>query len=335
MTANADIGVLSCGPDYECVVDEQGSSLGGVCVETSRELQEATSYVCDLCGFGFIVGRENNDVVVDTPEAGFSGVITCGYLYGAAYVSYTLGKKTCPLAAEAAKAGGCCEAMCDLCGAATYVSTANFDIPVEVSVAGYDGATCESLVLASYNYGTVATSSCPAVAEAAKSAGCCYAKVCILCSYGAEVVDPYPIGTTCWHLNFAAYINKTISLNDCPAAVQRAETESCCDRLPTYDCNLCGDGTLFYPDNTIFKRGPCGTKQSTLNETNCARFTPDFAPHCCAPQSGVSVVPTPAPQESTTASEAAPSPRTRFAASARVALIGFTMLTTAGALILT
>jgi hypothetical protein len=198
--------------------------------------------------------------------------------------------------------------------------------------------------MAAFYNTTISTSSCPAVVEAAKSAGCC-TTVCNLCGLKAYVpYDPFP-STTCEDLSLGADYNYTISEDDCAAAIQLAETEGCCVARPTYDCNLCGDAT-FYPDNAVVKVGTCGFLQSILNETYCAQLNADLA--CCSPPSGGLTDPTPAPQESTTsepgappsaAPDGGPSAPSKSAAtwstSTLVSLVGLvTAATTSGALML-
>jgi hypothetical protein len=350
MSDDADIGILSCGPGSECVVDERGSSLGGVCVTTARELQqESAGIYCELCSFGFTLASEHYDHVLDIPEAGYEG-ITGRELKDAAYVTYTMDATTCSVVTEAVRAAGLCNALCDLCGFGSSVAEGEFDLPVTVSGAGYDAATCGGLSTASYFNATIPTSSCPAVAEAAKSAGCCSPMFCVVCPYNSTFGngDVFPlVGTTCGDLLYDAYINGTISDDACPAAVQLAETEGCCVAMPTYDFNVCGDAT-FYPDNKTMISGTCEESLPLFNATRCALYTPDFARFCCSTPSGISsVVPTPAPQESTPSEPGAPnaapedspsSPTSKSAAmwstSTLVSLMGVTAATTAAALIL-
>jgi hypothetical protein len=238
---------------------------------------------------------------LDIPEAGYES-ITCYDLKVAAYVSTTMDENTCFVVAEAVRTGGFCEPVCYLCGWASYITEGNFDLPV--NGAGYDGATCGDLFFASYYNATIASSSCPAVAEAAKFAGCCR---CSLCGFGAQVpYNPFP-STTCEDLSLGPYVNYTIGDDGCAAAIQLAETEGCCVALPTYDCNVCGNAT-FYPDNAILGFWTCGVILPLYNGAACALYTPDFARSCCATPSEISsAVPSSAPQESTTSEPGAPS----------------------------
>jgi hypothetical protein len=282
---------------------------------------------------------------LDIPEVGYEGK-TGRDLKFAAYFGYTMDENTCSVVAEAVRAAGFCEAFCDLCGWASGIPERNYDLPVEVPVAGFDGATCGDLLFPAYYNATIATSTCPAVAEAAKSAGCCYS-LCSLCGFGAEVPDDPFSSTTCEDLSLGADFNYTIGEDGCAAAILLAETEGCCVPLPTYDCNVCGDAT-FYPDNAIYSLGTCEETLPFLNATECAQLTPDFARFCCATPSGISsAVPSSAPQESTTSEPGAPSaapdeapssPTSTsvaiWSSSTLVSLMGLTVRTTSGTLIL-
>jgi hypothetical protein len=213
--------------------------------------------------WGFTLGSEHYDAVLDIPEVGYEGA-TGRDLVDAAYFNTTMDENTCYIVSEKVRAAGFCEAQCGLCGWSSYMTDVNFDLPVEVSVAGYDVATCGDLRSASYTYGIIATNICPVVAEAAKSAGCCS---CGLCDIGAEVAYyPFP-STTCEDLSLGARFNYTIGEDGCTAAIQLAETEGCCV-IQTYDCNVCGDAT-FYPDNTAMF-GTCEETLPFFNATKCA-----------------------------------------------------------------
>jgi hypothetical protein len=292
LSHDADIGILSCGFGQECIVDE-ASSLGGVCVQTSRELQ--AEKFCYVCGFATTIGEEFYGTVLDIPLAGYEGK-TCQDIVAATYFDKVLrpGSSNCTVVAEAVAAGGCCAPICDLCGRAAIVDGSKYDVVIDdIPLAGYGNATCKSLFYSSYFFASISPESCPAIRQAAQEGGCCKPDWCELCAFGSYI----PTGQ-CEELSAAAYYNRTVIEEMCPSSIQLAEQEGCCVASETFDCNLCGDGAI-YPDNWVYKSGTCGYVQSALNDTDCAYYTPLLASMCCGPASAASIVPTVAPQEST------------------------------------
>ena len=296
---DADIGILSCGLGYECVlVDaDASSSLGGICmpsVTSPRHLQ--SNEQCALCSFdfGMTVGKEFYETVIDDAASGFQGK-TCGDMVTVAYMDRTIDAATCPVAAQAVQAAGCCAPVCDLCGRTSQMDYSNANLVVDVPIDGYDGVTCGSnaptpngLVGASYFYATIDPANCPTIRQAALDSGCCVQTLCYTCGFGlSNITDDYNDGTVCADLKVAAYYNRTIVEEDCPAAVQLALEEGCCSVAPTYDygddCNICGVDTTFYPDNWVFKAGTCDYVRSQLNPSRCEQFSPDLSPMCCSP----------------------------------------------------
>ena len=321
----ADIGILSCGVGYECVRLEDNTSssqnsLGGVCMPllTSRELQ--TNDQCALCSsiFGMTVGKAFYETVIDDTTSAFVGK-TCGVMVSAAYADRTIDAASCPLAAEAVEAAGCCVPTCDLCGRAFEVDYANANLVVDIPLDGYDGITCGSnvptpngLVGAAYIYATIDPDNCPIIRQAAIDAGCCVQTLCYTCGFGASTIkDDYDDDTVCADLKVAAYSNRTILEEDCPAAVQLAQEEGCCSSVvPTYgDCNICTSDTTFYPDNWVIKFGTCNFVQSQLNSSECEQLASDLSPLCCSPAPApfFSIPTSPAPEgDATTPPSSAP-----------------------------
>lgn len=171
-SSDPDIGILSCGIGYECLVDEASSkTLGGTCTLTSRELQESSN-ACDICGDGLTVGKEFYGVALDIPYPEFQG-ITCGDLKVASYINQTIEPSTCSTVGDAAQAGGCCTPTCDLCGPGSYVSPSIFDLAVDIPLDGFEDQTCGGLFLNAYVSGTIDVDLCPAVGPIAQDAGCC------------------------------------------------------------------------------------------------------------------------------------------------------------------
>ena len=308
---DGDIGILACGRGYECVASES-SGFGGVCMPiTSRDLQEGND-ACDLCPMGRVVGRRISIDVVDDFESGFGGE-TCAYVANAAYNNKTIDAATCPRVAEAVQASGCCQSKCDLCGVGFQASSSDVGIGVwGIPLPGYDFSTCTNLYYAAYLYATISPANCPSIRQATIAAGCCSRRVCYVCGQTSVIDEEYSAGTTCADLKTAAYLDKSILQDDCPAAIQQANDEGCCTPPPTKtgDCNICGN-VPFYPDNWVFKKGSCADVQYLLDDTACARYSSSLAYFCCGPPPKVTDGPVATPGESsdeTSGGNGGPSP---------------------------
>jgi len=134
-----DVGVLACGSGYVCVEDE-GSILGGYCMNTSRDLEEmpildeVPTFYCNLCGLGM-------GIDFDKVDAGQNASVTypnapldpCFSLAFDAYVLGTFNATTCPETIEVAMAADCCVPYpypCpDLCGSKSFNPYAQIPVP--------------------------------------------------------------------------------------------------------------------------------------------------------------------------------------------------------------
>ena len=111
-----DVGVLSCGPGYECVPQES-STLGGICVSSSRELQAGEN--CYLCDYGQLVGYSKYNV-----PSGYQD-FTCGDLAIAAYGDVAISSEQCDGAPPFVQSAGCCVSYdCNPCGNKTFIASA-------------------------------------------------------------------------------------------------------------------------------------------------------------------------------------------------------------------
>ena len=308
LSHDADTGILSCGPGYECIVNQESSSQqqqlsgeggkGGICVLSMRELQEQEQQgeACLLCDYGFTVGYEFYNVSVGIPLPGYDGT-TCGKLIAAAYVNTTISADACPVVIEAVRSSGCCAPMCDLCGPESWTSDATLSNAVSVpQLEGYSDETCESIYNAAYYYATINTQSCSVVREAAMNSGCCVSSPCDVCGPEEHIADSYSSGTTCGDLRTTVYSVGNLTMEQCTWSTQVAQDEGCCETFPVYDCNVCGEG-VDYPDNWIYKLGTCEYGQSILNETQCEAFSDLLVPWCCASSIGEPDSPTASPEE--------------------------------------
>ena len=285
---DADIGMLSCGLGYECIVDD-ASPLGGVCAtSTSRQLQE--NDVCYVCPTPFTLAQGNYSIVIEDNESVYGGK-TCGDIKDAAYYSLSVDASSCEAASSTAQAAGCCGPMCELCYVGSYVSSydaAVYDNVVDgISLPGYDGAvTCKDLVSAAYMKGLIDVESCPASRQAAIQAGCCVALQCRTCEVGLYIPPEEILNiTTCNNLRPSEliYFNNTFSEENCLASTELAANEGCCRPRRTYDdCDVCGNAT-FYPENFMFRVGTCEYAKSILDEEYCAAYGEDLVPFCCGP----------------------------------------------------
>jgi hypothetical protein len=294
---DADIGMLSCGLGYECIVDEASSPMGGVCEPTtSRQLQEENE-ICYLCSEPFTVAPAKYDIVIEDAESGYGGK-TCGDLDAVAYYTLSLNASRCEVVASAARAAGCCATpKCDLCEFGSFVPRRDIysdsvilDYIVDgISLPGYDEpVTCENLAYATYRKGAVDLESCPATRQAAMEAGCCVQYFCLTCDAETYIPPEETLNTTaCNELRASnlLYYNNTISEESCLAATQAATDEGCCVPRPVYDsCDVCGNAT-FYPENPMYRLGTCEIAKSRLNDEYCVTFGPDLVPFCCGPSS--------------------------------------------------
>ena len=297
----ADVGMLSCGVGYECIVDEASSLGGGVCApSTSRQLQQENK-TCFLCPWGFTVGLMYYGTIIEDTESGYGGK-TCESTLDPAYNSLTFDASTCETVASAVQATGCCVPMCQICDMAShapYVSK-NAETVVEgISLPGYDNAiTCATLSMAAYYTGIIDVYSCSASRQAAIEAGCCQKFFCTACDAGSFIPPSELLNSTaCDALRPEAllYYNTTLSGDECVAASQLAVEESCCIPTPIYNiCNICSDAT-FYPDNFIFRMGTCDYVQSASNAYSCVANIPIFAAFCCGKAETEGPGPTPVP----------------------------------------
>ena len=311
-SVDADIGMLSCGVGYECILDEV-SSLGGVCAQaTSRQLQVKND-ACFLCPISLYVVQPNYDIVINDTESGYGGK-SCKDVRDAAYNSLSINASSCSVVASASQTAGCCGPICGLCDLGSYAPTPGdyadsvvFDIVVDgISLPGYDVVTCKDLAYASRK-GILDFESCSPSRAAAIKAGCCVPYSCFTCDVGSYIPSAESgINATCDDLRPPAlsYFNNTLSEESCLEATQLAADIGCCIPRPIYDgCDVCGDASRkFFPDNFVFKVGTCEYAKSRLNDERCATYAPTMAPFCCGPAApppdGDTDAPGPTPDES-------------------------------------
>jgi hypothetical protein len=126
-SVDPDVGILSCGAEYQCVSDDT-SELGGVCTSISRELQDA---VCEPCPNGAL--DEANYGLSLTFYGEKDPTVTCGLM--ALYLMYnvTSTSDACNYIAPVLQANGCCEGgpyyQCDLCDGGTI--QADVVVPID------------------------------------------------------------------------------------------------------------------------------------------------------------------------------------------------------------
>ena len=282
---DADIGMLSCGLGYECIADEF-STLGGVCTpSTSRQLQENNN--CVLCPFGFTLGKESYDIIIDDTESGYGGK-TCESTIDPAYYSNLIpDESSCNALASVVQAAGCCVPKCELCDRRSYMGSPDKNTVVVdgISLPGYDVVTCQILSVAGYVQGAIELENCPASRQAAIDAGCCVAAQCLTCEPGSYI-PPSENSTTCYDLTLSQLtygVNNTFDEENCLANTQLAEDEGCCTPIPIYnECNICGDAT-FYADNTVFRQGTCEYIQPLVNAEDCVTYDTLLVTSCCGP----------------------------------------------------
>ena len=284
---NADIGMLSCGLGYKCIVDD-ASTLGGVCASsTSRQLQQETGG-CGLCPYGYTLGKGSYDIIIEDTQSGYGGK-TCGDTVNPAYYDVSFDASTCEAVASAVQAAGCCVPKCQLCEIGShspYGSEEIAKIVVDgISLPGYDDAiTCATLYSAAYFKGIIDVESCSASRQAAIEAGCCEKLYCAACEAGSYI--PYVEflnSTACSALSplELLYYNTTLSEEDCLAASQFAVEEGCCIPRPIYNvCDVCGNAT-FFPDNLVYRTGACELVQSIVNSEACSTYGSEIAAFCC------------------------------------------------------
>jgi hypothetical protein len=302
---DADIGMLSCGLGYECIVDET-STMGGVCTPSiSRQLQE--NDVCFLCPVPFTLAQKNYDIVIEDTESGYGGK-TCESIIDPAYYSLSLDTSTCAAVASAVRAAGCCAPRCQLCDRGSFVPAYSDTVVDGISIPGYDEyITCGFLYMAASIKGIIDLDDCPASRQAAIEAGCCEPFECLTCDVGSYISSDATESCSTQLL----YYNTTLSEEDCVDATQLAEEEGCCTVRPIQNvCDVCGDAT-FYPQNNVFSWGTCDYAQSVASADFCATYTYALAPFCCgkaALPANDTEAPVPTPDESTgkPATDAAP-----------------------------
>ena len=262
---------------------DEASSLGGHCAPLTPGKIIPDNGFCLLCDFGRLASETKYENVVEDVESGYGGK-TCGDVVAAAYIDLTIDSDRCPAVTKAAQEAGCCSLMCDLCSIGKWIPKENRNFTVNVPMAGYENATCGTLFLAAYWYGSVDLKNCPLVGQAAKDAGCCAPYGCFTCGARSSIDGDFSDETNCADLRAASYgTNETMPDEACLAAVQLAQDDSCCTPVRTYDsCNFCGEAT-FYPDNWVYKVGSCSYVQSLFSEAFCAKYTPVYAPFCCGP----------------------------------------------------
>jgi hypothetical protein len=71
-SADADIGLLSCGHIVECVVNE-ASSLGGYCIPVSSGKINPDNGYCLLCNCGTLASEAQYENVVEDVDSGYGG----------------------------------------------------------------------------------------------------------------------------------------------------------------------------------------------------------------------------------------------------------------------
>ena len=301
---DADIGMLSCGVGYDCIVDE-ASWRGGVCVPstTSRNLQE--NDVCYVCPEGFTLGEAYYDTIIEDTESGYGGK-TCESTMDPAYNSLTFDASRCASVSSAVQAAGCCAPICQLCDRGSRLISEVYDTVVEgVSLPGSgDAITCLTLFEAGYVKAIIDLDTCPTSRQAAIESGCCVTYPCLTCDVGSyfPITDDLS-GTTCYSLRpsqLPYYYNNTFSEEACLAATQLAEDEGCCTPRPIQNvCNFCGNAT-FYPENIVFQT-TCEYLQSFGTSTECTTYAAALEAFCCGPAVPAenTDVPVPTPDEST------------------------------------
>jgi hypothetical protein len=142
--------------------------------------EETDNPACTLCADSTQFNPYAYDTVVEVPAL---GAFTCETLFYSSYYYSRIAEAYCP-AISAAAAESCCQFYCDLCGTGSYIPTTNWDIELDVPIAGYEGTTCGSLVYAAYFNFTIAADTCPSAGSIAGP--CCdvYEISCDLCDGG-------------------------------------------------------------------------------------------------------------------------------------------------------
>jgi hypothetical protein len=228
LSNDPDVGILSCDLGYECAVN-QASSLGGVCTSTSRELQDSP---CDLCGEGYIIGRDNFDKVLTMTIDGFNGT-TCEDLDTAAYSYYSTlvaSDSECRSYAEAAGASGCCAPLCYICSdLGGFQYSAGLKV---LEIPGFpDGTTCND-ILDAVLYAEIDADICPDVTAIAEAGGCCYDPPgegsCSLCGDGtlySDLLFAEGFNATCYDLQLL--LNEDENATAC-SLYSAAYAPTCC-----------------------------------------------------------------------------------------------------------
>jgi hypothetical protein len=119
---------------------------------------------------------------------------------------------------------------CDLCGAGKYIAGDNYELALDIPVAGYEGATCGYLEYRAYENVTFNLGTCSSVGQAAQAGGCCVAYVretynCTICGehvlYEDKTVEV--LGYTVGCADFQPVLNGT----ECQVASPLV-SETCC-----------------------------------------------------------------------------------------------------------
>jgi len=171
LSEDPDVGILSCDPGYECIIDPT-NPMGGLCsssLSPSRKLQGNTCLPCQ--GYtSFRVDVLNLPIVVE----GFTNLTICGDILFAVYYEYTdLSEEGCTAMMDAAATGGCCVPYCFLCGyGSRFRNDENDDTPVNISIEGFEASTCGEVFTAVYDDITMPEEACSEVTRLVKDACC-------------------------------------------------------------------------------------------------------------------------------------------------------------------
>lgn len=172
LSENPDVGILSCDPGYECIVD-LSSPLGGLCSSsTSRHLQDSS---CNPCGVyaAFAFDSLDNPTEIE----GYLSNATCRDIYAiTADTNATFSQEACIAMTSAAVIGKCCNKRCryPLCGFRYFIDPYDTTTTVDIPVDGFANITCSALYSAAYVDATVPYEYCPDTGSYAfYMTGCC------------------------------------------------------------------------------------------------------------------------------------------------------------------
>jgi hypothetical protein len=183
---------------------------------------------CTLCPESTAFNFYSYDTVVDIPEL---GEFNCRQLYYSSYQYYGISEGYCP-AVAAATADACCSFYCELCDPGSSIPESNYEIELNVPVAGYEGLTCGGLAYASYYNYTISRDTCPSAASIAEP--CCEAFeiACDLCEGGGDL---NPTATFPIEGNEIPCIVLAVNLNSTDCDVVRPLVAETCCVLPVPD----------------------------------------------------------------------------------------------------